>query len=282
MTERLQLIAPEPLPPVEREFPALFWDDPLVQFVARQLVGVAQDDPSIIFLNGVPGSGKSTLALTIARINEVLLGREDRWEWPAHVHYEGASYLNAVETLPEFSYVILNEGGEDLFNQEWWKEVSKALVKSFQISRARNIGQIIIIPSEQLANKGIKVQATCKGRTFRRGYTRYCTLWRGSRPVTPVEKYTQPWWDARVSYYRFQALPRDMDAEYKSWDLSAKADLQSRYIEKASDTEKLDKAVESCMKEHPKPTIALLRQYGLTDAESRVASARWRNQQRDN
>jgi len=162
------------------------------------------------------------------------------WDWREGLAYDGASYLKAVKELPQYSTVIFNEGGEDLFSQEWWEETSRAIIKSQMTDRVFRKLKVIIIPHNLLLNKGIKIGATARIHCF--GYhknfkqikdedrdTRTCSIWWAMERDNPFGKYAEKYYVPMVNYYQFPQLPPTIDKAYGDFDTKQKQKLNEKY-----------------------------------------------------
>ena len=66
-------------------------------------------------------------------------------------------FLKASESLPNGASVLLDEGGEFMFNRDWQSQQSKDLAKALMVCGFKNLFMVFIMPSFSFMDKFIRI-----------------------------------------------------------------------------------------------------------------------------
>jgi hypothetical protein len=193
---------------------------------------------------GDEGTGKSTGSIYYAK----KVGG-DLFKLDEHICYDPLGFLKLVDTCPKYGVILVDEAGEAMFNRDFASKFNKAIVKTSQQCRDRNLLIIFNLPSIDLLDS--KLIRRCKTYTiyeapkFKRGKS----LWHmpQRRRYDPKQF---PWFELQFVYW-FQDLPKDIREEYKIIKSKEGEARVAKYIEQLEkmeekETDKGRTAAEYC------------------------------------
>lgn len=193
---------------------------------------------------GDEGTGKSTGSIYYAK----KVGG-DLFKLDEHICYDPLGFLKLVDTCPKYGVILVDEAGEAMFNRDFASKFNKAIVKTSQQCRDRNLLIIFNLPSIDLLDS--KLIRRCKTYTiyeapkFKRGKS----LWHmpQRRRYDPKQF---PWFELQFVYW-FQDLPKDIREEYKLIKSKEGEARVAKYIEQLEkmeekETDKGRTAAEYC------------------------------------
>lgn len=151
---------------------------------------------------GAEGVGKSTGGIHQAR----RVGR-DLFDLDKHIVWDPEDFLRLVDDTPRYGVIVLDEAGEAIFSRDFNTEMNKAIVKTSQQMRDRNLYVVYNLPTLELLDTALrrrfKTLVIYEAPNFERGRS----LWHV--PVHPrYGKKSEPFWDFQWVYYFLQLPPR--------------------------------------------------------------------------
>ncbi len=173
---------------------------------------------------GDEGTGKSTGSIYYAR----KVGG-DLFKMDEHICYDPLGFLKLVDTCPRYGVIVVDEAGEAMFNRDFASKFNKAIVKTSQQCRDRNLLIIFNLPSIDLLDA--KLIRRCKTYTiyeapkFKRGKS----LWHQPQKRRYDPKQV-PWFDLQFIYW-FQDLPPKVRDEYTAIKTREGMSRVAKYIE---------------------------------------------------
>jgi len=173
---------------------------------------------------GDEGTGKSTGSIYYAR----KVGQE-LFKMDEHICYDPLGFLKLVDTCPRYGVIVVDEAGEAMFNRDFASKFNKAIVKTSQQCRDRNLLIIFNLPSIDLLD--VKLVRRCKTYTiyeapkFKRGKS----LWHQPQKRRYDPKQV-PWFDLQFIYW-FQDLPPKVREEYTAIKTREGMSRVAKYIE---------------------------------------------------
>jgi len=200
--------------------------DALAECVQKLLWRLRNNLSATVLISGEPGTGKSTLAINMGAMGAYLTGQE--WPWKKAIAYDGKQYLSCLQQLPEYSTVILNEAGEDLFNRDWQKKTSKAISRSQQNDRVYRKIKLFIVPYASMIDVNIIRTAHYRMHCSTLGSRRLVEVWEGM-PAPMFQKHDKPYYKQIFRGYAFSKLPERMYKEYLHLDIGKKEDMNAKY-----------------------------------------------------
>lgn len=203
--------------------------DALAETTYEMLARLRNNASCTVVITGEPGAGKSTLAINIGAMAALLT--DQHWDWKAAITFDGVGYLKALEELPQYSVVILNEAGEALFNREWQSAEGKNISKTQLTDRVKRKIKIFIIPYNSMLDINIQRSANYFLFCYLRGSRRYTDIYTGKPASNPFVSTSLPFFEKTTAAYGFAKLPSSIYQEYITMDTAAKEDMNAKYQE---------------------------------------------------
>lgn len=143
----------------------------------------------LILVSGPERTGKSALAIQLAMQLNPGFSLDN-------VCFEMADFNAKLEKAKPGEVVILDEGGASLFNQEWFQEVQKNLIKKLMVVGKRQVIVIICIPHKDNLNAKLvnnRFDYWCsvyaEGKDMERGF---CEIREAKKNRWALETYWAP------------------------------------------------------------------------------------------
>lgn len=173
---------------------------------------------------GDEGTGKSTGAIHYA----MKVGK-DLFKMEEHICYDPLGFLKLVDTCPKYGVILVDEAGEAMFNRDFASKMNKAIVKTSQQCRDRNLLIIFNLPSIDLLDS--KLVRRCKTYTIYEApkFQRGKSLWHQPQRRRYDPKQI-PWFELQFIYW-FQDLPPKIRDEYKTIKTREGEARVAKYIE---------------------------------------------------
>jgi hypothetical protein len=128
---------------------------------------------SLVMITGAERTGKSTIALQLAR-------RLDP-DFPlSSVCFKIGDFSKCINEAPDGSVIIFDESGFDMFNQEWWADFQKELIKKLLVIGVKQLVLILCVPHRMEINKKLRerrvafwINVFTKGDGYVRGHATF-------------------------------------------------------------------------------------------------------------
>ena len=200
--------------------------DALAECVQKLLWRLKNNLSASVLISGEPGTGKSTLAMNIGAMAGYLTGEE--WPWKKAIAYSGEQYLTSLKMLPEYSTVILNEAGEDLFNRDWQQKIAKAISRSQQNDRVYRKIKLFVVPYAAMIDVNIVRTAHYRMHCSTLGARRLVEVWE-AMPAPVFQKLNKPYYVQIIRGYAFAKMPERVYTEYLKLDYGMKERMNEKY-----------------------------------------------------
>ena len=128
---------------------------------------------SLVMITGAERTGKSTVALQLAK-------RLDP-DFPiTSVCFKIADFSKRINEAPDGSVIIFDESGFDMFNQEWWADFQKELIKKLLVIGVKQLVLLLCVPHRMEINKKLRerrvafwVNVFTRGEGYARGHATF-------------------------------------------------------------------------------------------------------------
>jgi len=201
-----------------------------------------------VLIDGQEGSGKSTLALLIKGFYDGGLNL-------MHVVYDGNDLLSEMETAPDGSCILVDEGKDAANRRLWYSDLNIALGQALSIIRDKNYLLVVNIPRANELDTHV----------INRFHYRFWTYTPNKQDRGFVQLYEfvdvpfakQKRWQRYRFHYRFPQLPEWFEKQYHPFKRENLDKKMREYRERALAKDKKEKRitkrdlVREHLEEHP-------------------------------
>lgn len=158
-----------------------------------------------IIIDGQEGSGKSTLGLLLKGFYDGKLNL-------SHIVYDGKDLLEEMETAPDGSCIMVDEGKDAAFKRLWYSDLNIALAQALAIVRDKNYLLIVNVPRFKQLDGEIRDRFHYRFWAYTpnrldRGYANFYEF-----VESPFPKANK--WQRFRFHYRFPPLPDWFEKQY--------------------------------------------------------------------